>query len=89
MKRLATLLASLCLMQSAHAQTITSAVPGFISYQGRALNSTGTVMGSGTPVNRTVTFRIWDHASNSLLANLVYSETQVVTIAEGEFSVPV
>mgnify|MGYP000673893941 CR=1 FL=1 len=87
MKRLATLLASLCLMQSAHAQTITSAVPGFISYQGRALNSTGTVMGSGTPVNRTVTFRIWDHASNSLTANLVYSEQQVVTIAEGEFSV--
>jgi hypothetical protein len=46
-------------MQSVHAQTITSTVPGFISYQGRALNSSGTVMGSGTPVNRTVTFRIW------------------------------
>ena len=87
MKRIATLLASLCLMQSAHAQTITSAVPGYISYQGRALNSAGTVMGSGSPVNRTVTFRIWDHASNSLEANLIYSEQQVVTIAEGEFSV--
>lgn len=87
MNRLAPLLATLCFMQTAHAQTITSAVPGYISYQGRALNSAGTVMGSGTPVNRTVTFRIWDHASNSLLANLVYSETQVVTIAEGEFSV--
>jgi len=87
MKRLATLLATLCLLQTAHAQTITSTVPGFISYQGRALNSSGTVMGSGTPVNRTVTFRIWDHASNSLTANLLYSEQQVVTIAEGEFSV--
>lgn len=87
MKRIATLLATLCLLQTAHAQTITSAVPGYISYQGRALNSTGTVMGSGTPVNRTVTFRIWDHASNSLTANLLYSEQQVVTIAEGEFSV--
>jgi hypothetical protein len=87
MKGISTLLATLCLMQSVHAQTITSAVPGFISYQGRALNSAGTVMGSGTPVNRTVTFRIWDHASNSLTANLIYSEQQVVTIAEGEFSV--
>ena len=87
MKRIASLLATLCLMQSVHAQTITSTVPGFISYQGRALNSSGTVMGSGTPVNRTVTFRIWDHASNSLAANLIYSEQQVVTIAEGEFSV--
>jgi hypothetical protein len=87
MKGISTLLATLCLMQSVHAQTITSAVPGSISYQGRALNSAGTVMGSGTPVNRTVTFRIWDHASNSLTANLIYSEQQVVTIAEGEFSV--
>lgn len=87
MKRISTLLATLCLMQSGHAQTITTAVPGLISYQGRALNSAGTVMGSGTPVNRTVTFRIWDHASNSLTANLIYSEQQVVTIAEGEFSV--
>jgi len=87
MKRISTLLATLCLMQSGHAQTITTAVPGLISYQGRALNSAGTVMGSGTPVNRTVTFRIWDHSSNSLTANLIYSEQQVVTIAEGEFSV--
>jgi hypothetical protein len=86
-KRLAPLLAALCLMQGVHAQTITSAVPGFISYQGRALNSSGTVMGSGTPVNRTLTFRIWDHATNSGTANLLYSEQQVVTIAEGEFSV--
>jgi hypothetical protein len=87
MKKIAILITTLCLMQSAHAQTITSTVPGFISYQGRALNSSGTVMGSGTPVNHTVTFRIWDHESNSLASNLIYSEQQVVTIAEGEFSV--
>jgi hypothetical protein len=87
MKKIAILITTLCLMQSAHAQTITSTVPSFISYQGRALNSSGTLMGSGTPVNRTVTFRIWDHESNSLAANLIYSEQQVVTIAEGEFSV--
>ena len=87
MKRFVPLLATLCLMQSAHAQTINSAVPGFISYQGRALTATGALMGAGTPVNRIVTFRIWDDPSNSLTGNLLYSEQQVVTIAEGEFSV--
>ena len=81
---LVTLLTTLCLFQSSHAAT---AVPDAISYQGRALTAAGTLMGAGTPVNRTVIFRIWDHASNSLTANLIYSEQQVVTIAEGEFSV--
>lgn len=87
MKRIATLLATLCLLQSAHAQTSTSAVPTSISYQGRALTAAGALVGAGTPVNRTVTFRIWDHQTNSLVANLIYSEQQTVTIAEGEFSV--
>ena len=81
---LATLLATLCLFQSSHAAT---AVPDAISYQGRALTATGALIGATTPVNRTVIFRIWDHPSNSLTANLMYSEQQVVTIAEGEFSV--
>jgi hypothetical protein len=68
------------------AQT-TSAVPGTISYQGRVLNASGTPVGTGTPVNRTVIFRVWDHPSNTNQANLLYSEQQTVTIAEGEFSV--
>ena len=84
MKRIVSLLATLCLFQSSHAAT---AVPDAISFQGRALTATGALMGAGTPVNRTVTFRIWDHPSNSLVTNLLYSEQQVVTIAEGEFSV--
>ena len=87
MKKIALIFTTLCLLQSAHGQTITSAVPGFISYQGRALDSTGAVIGSAVPVNRTVTFRVWDHASNVLLANLLYSEQQTVTISGGEFSV--
>jgi hypothetical protein len=61
-------------------------VPDFLSYQGRALNADGTAIGAGTAVNRTVTFRVWDHPSNGLAANLIYSEQQVVTIANGEFS---
>jgi hypothetical protein len=82
------LIAALLLLPAwAVAQTITSAVPGTISYQGRVLNSSGSLVGAGTPVNRTVIFRIWDHPSNTLTGNLLYSEQQTVTIAEGEFSV--
>ncbi len=68
------------------AQTITSAVPGLISYQGRVVAASGTPIGTGTPVNRTVIFRIWDHPTNALQANLVYSEQQTAIISEGEFS---
>ena len=82
--RLLPLLAAFALLGSAHAQT--TAVPDYLSYQGRALNADGTTIGAGTPVNRTVTFRVWDHPSNSLVANLIYSEQQVVTISNGEFS---
>ena len=78
------LFAAALLVGTTHAQT--TAVPDYLSYQGRALNADGTTIGSGTPVNRTVTFRVWDHPSNSLVANLIYSEQQVVTISNGEFS---
>ena len=89
--RLPLLLAGfLSLASLLHAQTITSGVPGLISYQGRVLDSTGAPVGdttTGTPVNRTVTFRVWNHASNTGSTNLIYSEQQVVTIADGNFSV--
>lgn len=66
----------------------TSAVPSLISYQGTVFQADGvTPVGQGTPVNRSVVFRIWSHQSNSALADLIYSETQVVTIADGQFSV--
>jgi hypothetical protein len=65
-----------------------SAVPSLISYQGTVFQADGvTPVGQGTPVNRSVVFRIWNHQSNSTLADLIYSETQVVTIADGQFSV--
>lgn len=79
--------AALWLPAMSLAQTVTTGLPGFISYQGRVLNNSGGLVGAGTPVNRTVVFRIWDHPSNTADANLIYSETQTVTIAEGEFSV--
>ena len=65
----------------------TSAVPNFISYQGRVVDAAGANVGAGTPVNRTVIFRIWDSASSTNTANLIYSESQTVTVSEGEFSV--
>jgi hypothetical protein len=84
---LAWLFTAMMLAASVSAQTITSAVPNLISYQGRVSNSTGSLVGAGTPVNRTVIFRIWGHQSNSTVGDLLYSEQQTVTISEGEFSV--
>jgi hypothetical protein len=69
----------------ANAQT--SAVPNYISYQGRVVDATGDAVGAGTPVNRTVIFRIWDNASATSSVNLIYSEEQTVTILDGMFSV--
>jgi len=64
----------------------TSVVPPYISYQGSLIKNDLPV-GTGTPVNRTVIFRIWDHPSDTTEPRLIYSEQQTVTIAEGEFSV--
>ncbi len=64
-----------------------SAVPNVISYQGKVTDAGGLLIGSPTPVNRTVTFRIWGTPSDFGPANRLYSEQQTVTIANGEFSV--
>lgn len=83
MKKILQLLAAFSLLQASGADI----VPETISFQGRAMTATGALMGSGSPVNRVAIFRIWGHATNSQEQNLLYSEQQVVTIAEGEFSV--
>lgn len=75
------------LVTNVAAQTITSAVPGYISYQGKFTNASGAVVGAGAPVNRLVIFRVWSHQSNSTVGELLYSEQQTVAISEGEFSV--
>jgi len=87
-RRSATLLAlGAALSLSAVATAQTSAVPSGLSYQGKVSNANGTLVGAGTPVNRLVIFRVWSHATNSTLTDLVFSEQQTVTISEGEFSV--
>ena len=67
-------------------QAQTTVLPALVSYQGRVSTAAGLV-GAGTPVNRTVTFRIWGSSTGTLAADLLYSETQTVTISDGEFSV--
>ena len=82
MKRFLQLLAALCLLQAGHA-----AVPDAISFQGRALTATGEAMGKDGAVNRMFTLRIWDDATSTDAANLIYSEQQVVSIVDGAFNV--
>ncbi len=62
-------------------------VPPFINYQGRVTDTAGNAIGTGTPANRKVIFRIWDHPTNSGAANRLWTEEQVVTILNGDFSV--
>ena len=63
-----------------------SAVPLRISSQSRVTDAAGVPIGNTTPVNRTVTRRIWDNPTATATTNRLYSESQTVTIANGEFS---
>ena len=76
------------LLALALADVSQAVVPTLISYQGHVSNGTGTEIGaSPTPVNRTVTFRFWNHATAAANANRLYAESAVVTINNGDFSV--
>ncbi len=62
----------------------TSVVPNLVSYQGRVTDRNGALIGTGTPVNRSVIFKLYTASSGG---TPIWAETQTVTIAEGEFSV--
>ena len=62
----------------------TSQVPNLLSYQASVTNAAGTAIGATDPVNRTVTFQFY---TTSTGGTPVYAESQVVTIANGDFSV--
>lgn len=80
-KTTATLTTTLGLvLGSLHAQT----VPPFINYQGKVTDSAGVGLGTGTPVNRKVIFRVFDAPT---AGNRLWSEQHTVTISNGEFSV--
>lgn len=59
-------------------------VPLFISYQGKVTDSAGVGLGTPTPLNRKVIFRIYSAATGG---TLLYTEEQTVTLSGGEFSV--
>lgn len=81
MKSAASLISLLCLSTAAlHAQ----GVPALMSYQGRVVDGNGTGLGTGTPVNRKMIFRLFDAATGG---NRLWSEEQTVTLAGGDFSV--
>jgi hypothetical protein len=62
-------------------------VPSLINYQGYVASSDGVPIGVGTPENRTVTFRFWKSATDTATASRLFSESQTVTILDGDFSV--
>jgi hypothetical protein len=64
-----------------------SAVPAVITYQARVTDASGNLIGAGTPVNRTVIFRIYNSPTSTNAADRLHTEQQVVTIANGEFNV--
>ncbi|MCC5835209.1 MAG: tail fiber domain-containing protein [Opitutales bacterium] len=76
--------ATLLAVASVLAVSQTSAVPDLMSYQGRVTDAGGTLIGNTTPVNRAVTFRLYTEATGG---DVIYAETQTVTISGGEFSV--
>jgi hypothetical protein len=83
--RLLLLATALCLMvPQALAQ---SKVPSLINYQGNVRNAAGTAIGAGTAVNRTVTFRFYKNPTSILAADRLWSESQTVTILDGNFNV--
>lgn len=76
------ILALLASMASRHAQAAN--VPELLSYQAFVSDASGNPIGAAQPVNRTVTFKLYDAATGG---NLLYAESQTVTIAGGNFSV--
>lgn len=71
---------SLLSLSFANAQS----VPGKINYQGRVTDAAGVGLGTGAPITRKIIFRVFDAPT---AGNRLWSEEQMVTISEGEFSV--
>lgn len=64
-----------------------SQVPTIISYQGHVTTASGVPVGASAPVNRSITFRFWNHPTNTASSSRLYTEVQTVTMLEGNFSV--
>ena len=58
--------------------------PNRIDYQGQVLDSSGNVLAPTAPTNYTMRFRLYDSQTGG---NLIWSESQTVTVSKGAFSV--
>jgi hypothetical protein len=76
-------LLSVSLGQSASAQEKLG-TPAYVDYQGVLFNGEGQLLGGDEGKHFHMQFRIYDQASNG---RLIYSETQVVSVRAGRFSV--
>jgi hypothetical protein len=76
-------LLSLVMAGSAYAQTV---VPSLMNYQAKVTPASGSI-GSPVPVNRLVHFKFWKSPTSTDPADLLYSESQTVTVNNGDFSV--
>ena len=61
--------------------------PERMSYQGFVTDGNGVALGTNTPKNYDVIFRIWNDQSASAAANRLWTEQQTVTVDKGYFSV--
>lgn len=80
------LAATLSIYATALAQA-PSKVPSIISYQGNVTTAAGVPIGAAAPENRVLTFRFWNHPTDTAAENRLYSESQTVTLLNGDFSV--
>ena len=83
MKRHLILLVSTLALLGTSAFAQTTKVPAFINYQGNVRSATGTPLSA----TRTVTFRFYKSPTSALAADRLWSESQSVTIVDGNFSV--
>jgi hypothetical protein len=83
MKRHLILLVSTLALLGSSAFAQTTKVPALINYQGNVRSATGTPLSA----TRTVTFRFYKSPTSILAADRLWSESQSVTIVDGNFSV--
>lgn len=80
--RFLTLLGALALLLAPFA---TAAAPDTVDYQGLVLDKDGKPLSPGAPANYTMQFRIYGEPSGATPA--VWTESQIVTVVDGKFSV--
>jgi hypothetical protein len=85
---LSALLLGACVLQVSPAfGQATANPPEQMTYQGFLVGSDGAPLGDTGPKNYDVIFKIYDHETAGLPANLLWAEQQTVTVDKGYFSI--